>query len=84
MLALGIKPQQNVILVGSPQEKPRKVELSLGQIGFRFKLLKVFLVSNGQHNDGASGVHARLRKYGMKNHPHALELIGDVSGLFFA
>jgi len=44
MLALSIEPQENVVLIRRPHEKPRKLNLTLRQISFRFKCLEVFLV----------------------------------------
>jgi hypothetical protein len=79
MVAFYVEADENVVLVRSPQEKPREIQLPLGQIGLRFESLNVFSVSQGQDNDGEGSIDAGLGKPFVKDGAHTLKFTGHLA-----
>jgi hypothetical protein len=75
VFALSVHPHENVVLVRRPQKKAAQLELPFCQVHLRFERTEVFLVLDGQHDDGRVGIDGQVRKRHMKNRAHALKLV---------
>lgn len=60
VLALGIEPQEDVVLVGAVNEESGKIELVFGEIGGGLEGLKSLFVFEGNDDDGCAGVIGRM------------------------
>ena len=75
---------QNVILLGSGQEQANQVQLTLGQVGFRFEFLQSSLVLHRENEHRRGSIELRIRKHFLKYRTHSLKLPSHPAALLLA